>query len=497
MQPWMPAFDASKPQGTRMPVWLTLKNVLEEFLSSAQEMVGSLNIVLGRHRWNSVSDDQKFCVAVKTGIPFDLVLEVVNPVNGETTLIQVDYNNLPICCRYCLFTSHLVKNCPLVSGQKRLQRGINNVRTGAPKTAGGEKGKEPDGNVVKKVDPKVVVDIKGSGVGSGTGTSEEKARQENGCQKRHTPRSDLAETDIPSVHEKGGSLLVREDPTKGRMGGASSSSSVDKLKRPQKTIRKGNMHSKPFITWELWKACELATGQVLSPKKGDFYDINEYNNCCQEWRARESLYMTGDRSSDVQLLTRNTQEGKTRRNQEIHLSAAANKQSLQKDGNIESKLTGASRPMLSVMPTDGGRQEDGELREMILEGIEEGKCEGPELERVDENMDRGMNLGDPSEAQGSFDLNHTIHSRPGERRILSDDLGFSNGMQESDSGTAQQNQLPSHMILVVQEWLKGQGLRIQLPSSPLGPRLSKKTMDKRNGPEGFRSLWKVASSSRE
>ena len=177
---------------------------------------------------------------------------------------------------------------------------------------------------------------------------------------------------------------------------------------------------------------------------------------------------------------------------------------LQKDGNTESKLTRASRPMLSVMPTDGGKQEDGELREMNLEGIEEGECEGPEMERVDENMDRGMNLGDPSDARGSFDLNHTIHSRSSERRILSDDLGFSNGMQESNSGTvgfmegmAQQNQLPSHMIPVVWEWLKGQGLRVKLPSSPLGPCLSKKTMDKRNGLEGSRLLWKVVGSSIE
>ena len=42
MQPWMPVFVASKPQGTRMPVWLMLKNVPEEFLSSAQEMADSL-----------------------------------------------------------------------------------------------------------------------------------------------------------------------------------------------------------------------------------------------------------------------------------------------------------------------------------------------------------------------------------------------------------------------------------------------------------------------
>ena len=35
-----------------------------------------------------------------------------------------------------------------------------------------------------------------------------------------------------------------------------------------------------------------------------------------------------------------------------------------------------------------------------------------------------------------LNLNHTIHSRPGKRRILSDNLGFSEGMQKSDNGTA-------------------------------------------------------------
>ena len=70
MQPWMLAFDASKPQGTRMPIWLTLKNVLEEFFSSAQEMAGSLGTVLGQHRGSPVSTNQKFCMAVKTSIPF-------------------------------------------------------------------------------------------------------------------------------------------------------------------------------------------------------------------------------------------------------------------------------------------------------------------------------------------------------------------------------------------------------------------------------------------
>ena len=71
---------------------------------------------------------------------------------------------------------------------------------------------------------------------------------------------------------------------------------------------------------------------------------------------------------------------------------------------------------------------------LTLGDIEEGECEGPALERTDENMDRGRYQGDQSVARDNFDLNHTIHSRLGER--ISDDLGFSIEGQESDSGTA-------------------------------------------------------------
>ena len=154
MQLWMLAFVASKPQGMRMLVWLTLKNVPEEFLSSTQEMAGSLGTVLGHHRRNAVCADQKFCVAVKTRVPFDMALEAVNPVNGETTLIQVDYNNLPIRCRYCLSTSHLVKNCPSIAGQRRPQRSVNPAKPWASKLAASDKGKALEVNAGKNVTSK-------------------------------------------------------------------------------------------------------------------------------------------------------------------------------------------------------------------------------------------------------------------------------------------------------------------------------------------------------
>ena len=100
---------------------------------------------------NSVCVDQKFYVAVKMGVPFDMVLEAVNPVNSETTLIHVDYNNLPIRCRYCLSISPLVKNCPSVAGKKRPQRSVNTAKSEAPKLCVRDKGKASEDNVVKNV----------------------------------------------------------------------------------------------------------------------------------------------------------------------------------------------------------------------------------------------------------------------------------------------------------------------------------------------------------
>ena len=110
MQPWLPAFNPSKLEGMRMPVWVMFKNEPEEFLSSVQDMADKLTVVLGRHKGNAQSLDQKFCVGIKTREPFDLSLKAINLVSGESSIIQVDYNNLPIRCRYCLATFHLVKD---------------------------------------------------------------------------------------------------------------------------------------------------------------------------------------------------------------------------------------------------------------------------------------------------------------------------------------------------------------------------------------------------
>lgn len=126
LQPWVGNFDPLQPKGMKMPVWITFRGVKDEFISSAQDLAQGIGTVLGRHRGNETRADQKFCVAVETGKPFVVEIDALNPVNEEVVKIQVDYNNLPIRCRLCLSTSHLIKDCPRAYGNHKpyLSRGV-------------------------------------------------------------------------------------------------------------------------------------------------------------------------------------------------------------------------------------------------------------------------------------------------------------------------------------------------------------------------------------
>jgi hypothetical protein len=130
LQPWCAGFIPRKPDKMRMPVWVSLKDIPEEFRSSGMEIAESIGPVLGKNRSNVHLNDLKFCIALIAGAPFPLKVEVVNPINGKVSHILIDYSNLPICCRHCLSTLHLVKDCAALHGHNE---------------KGGRPGKEPSG----------------------------------------------------------------------------------------------------------------------------------------------------------------------------------------------------------------------------------------------------------------------------------------------------------------------------------------------------------------
>lgn len=119
LQPWVTNFNPSKPIGLKLPVWITLKGVRDELLSNAQDLPTGIEVVLGRSRNNVNSADQKFYVAVQARRPFDLEIVTDNPVTNEEVEIQVDSNNLPIRCRLCMSTTHLIKNGERATRQRR------------------------------------------------------------------------------------------------------------------------------------------------------------------------------------------------------------------------------------------------------------------------------------------------------------------------------------------------------------------------------------------
>lgn len=49
MQPWVAYFNPSKLVGLKLQLWITLKEVRDKLLSSAQEIAAGIGVVLGKH----------------------------------------------------------------------------------------------------------------------------------------------------------------------------------------------------------------------------------------------------------------------------------------------------------------------------------------------------------------------------------------------------------------------------------------------------------------
>jgi hypothetical protein len=111
IQAWKPEFVSSSPASMCTPIWITLIGVPCELLCGAHDLAASLRELLGRDRNNALATIQSFCVALNSEGGLKTHVKVTNNITGEEHLILVDYYNLPIRCRFCLATDHLIKDC--------------------------------------------------------------------------------------------------------------------------------------------------------------------------------------------------------------------------------------------------------------------------------------------------------------------------------------------------------------------------------------------------
>lgn len=89
-----------------------MKDVAEELLGVVSEVAAGLGEVLGAHKRNQVSQDQRFCIDLTSGGGWQTQVSVTNATTGDKAVITLDYCNLPIRCRFCLAIDHLVKDYP-------------------------------------------------------------------------------------------------------------------------------------------------------------------------------------------------------------------------------------------------------------------------------------------------------------------------------------------------------------------------------------------------
>jgi hypothetical protein len=136
---------------TKIPTWVTLRQVPKEFQSVSHQIAVGIGEVLGADEANGSLEDPKFCLALDSGAGWEPTVLVTNSISQTKATILIDYNYLPIRCRYCLSTDHCIKDCPIKSvirkprtsqGPNRYQRnsGWNSSQQVASRQTAGKKG---------------------------------------------------------------------------------------------------------------------------------------------------------------------------------------------------------------------------------------------------------------------------------------------------------------------------------------------------------------------
>jgi hypothetical protein len=117
-QEWVVGFNVNNPKGMTTPTWITLRKLLVEFQSVGGEIATRLGTMLRFDKAIIQVVKQQFFVASKVGDGWETSMVVENEAMGETVLVLIDYDFLPIQCRFCLKSSHRVKDCSNLASLK-------------------------------------------------------------------------------------------------------------------------------------------------------------------------------------------------------------------------------------------------------------------------------------------------------------------------------------------------------------------------------------------
>lgn len=107
IQPWILAFNPPSHVGLTLPTWITLKQLPLEYLLSAEPIARGSGEILGVDQVNVTAKFPTFYIAL------DVEQGWVGAISLPSLEVKVlvDCDSALIRCRYCLDTTHCVKDC--------------------------------------------------------------------------------------------------------------------------------------------------------------------------------------------------------------------------------------------------------------------------------------------------------------------------------------------------------------------------------------------------
>jgi hypothetical protein len=117
LQPWMPGFESTKPQEVSVPTWVTLRKLPREYLNCASGIAEQLGILIGSDPDNQNRCEPRFCIGLNPKEGWETEV-VISRSSGEKVPVLIDYDHLPIRCRFYWSTQHQVKNCDQLKAAK-------------------------------------------------------------------------------------------------------------------------------------------------------------------------------------------------------------------------------------------------------------------------------------------------------------------------------------------------------------------------------------------
>jgi hypothetical protein len=77
----------------------------------AHEILARIGKLIGEAASNSNRFDPRFCVLIPFGVGWESLVVVDNSYMKAKVEVMIDYDNLPIRCKFCYDTSHYFKDC--------------------------------------------------------------------------------------------------------------------------------------------------------------------------------------------------------------------------------------------------------------------------------------------------------------------------------------------------------------------------------------------------